>query len=101
MKYYIPAPRLTDYRVGLIPPELIYAMWSGCTPIIVKHQVIERLIGPLVSVQATSLLELDEMLHQAADGTLKVAVDSKIATFVTPVNELASKILSAHKAWKQ
>lgn len=100
-KYYVPAPRLTDYRVGILPPELIYAMSVGCMPILVKHQVLDRYLKDLIDQQADSLSSLDDMVKAAVSGTLVVKVDQKISNFLVPVNDLAAKIYSAYGAWKK
>jgi hypothetical protein len=43
LDYFVPAPRITDTRVGIIQPELVWAAACGCTPLLIHHPLTESL----------------------------------------------------------
>jgi hypothetical protein len=43
LDWYVPAPRITDYRAGILPYELIRAVAAGCLPLMIEHPVYEPL----------------------------------------------------------
>ena len=43
LDYYVPIPRLTDYRYKVCPPEIIQAMALGARPMLINHPALEPL----------------------------------------------------------
>lgn len=45
LDYFVPAPRVNDYRIGIVPSEVVWAAHCGCVPLLIYHPlmgVLER-----------------------------------------------------------
>ena len=47
LNYYIPVPRLTDYRYKIMPPELLQAMVFKAFPMLIYHPALEPILNSL------------------------------------------------------
>lgn len=43
LRYFVPAPRISDYRVGIVPSEVVWAAQCGCAPLLIHHPLMEVL----------------------------------------------------------
>jgi hypothetical protein len=67
IKNYVPAPRITDLAASIVSPNLIGAMASGCSPLLLMHPVYKS-ISTMVEPMARSLKELKSISIAAASG---------------------------------
>jgi hypothetical protein len=103
IKFYIPAPRITDYRVGIVPPEIIRACAYGCQPLLIYHPALaplQKIVNPIV----TSLKDYKDHIKdicEVKEGTKFDIVTTSIPKEwkVTAV-ELVNTIAMAHQRWK-
>jgi hypothetical protein len=78
LKYYLPAPRITDLRGGVVPPEILKALAYGCHPLCFGHNALPAL-GRIFTPQFTCLKSFESGLLDAASGNFEthlVAGDS-------------------------
>lgn len=96
--YYIPAPRITDYRIGHPPYEILEAIERGCQPILVRHPIIPTL-HELVSPQFNSLNDLDAAIDQAMFESLSIEMNSARKHMSQPA-DLQSQVWQAYARWR-
>lgn len=97
VKYFVPAPRITDYRAGVIPPEIIQAMASGSKPLLIGHpniRLLEKDIEPL----SLSLGEYGALLLSLIKGTSEVRSTAGIDYMTTPRSFCESILMAYHRA---
>lgn len=101
LSYYVPAPRITDYRVGVIPPEMIKAMAYGCKPLSMWHPslgTIKEVVNPLFDSFDRFKGVLADIAKNPANRE-HVIVDLPSA-FAPKTQDLISTVLSMHQRWK-
>jgi len=96
LKYFVPAPRLTDYRGGICP-ELIKAWAAGCIPLTIVHQVIQ----PLGLVPYTSLNGLEADLDRIISGEELEAPPGPRDELRPSPEQFARDVLGAREKWKR
>ncbi len=96
IKYFIPAPRITDYRGGVFPPEIYEAVAYEATPLVIKHPVLERqtLSIPLYR----NLTEYNAALDLAIEDKLTITRTDNYPTFST-FHQVSHHIKSEHSKW--
>lgn len=97
VKYFIPAPRITDYRAGLFPPEVTQAIKYGCLPLIIHHPILEQNHG--VTPMFNSLTKYDMALKLAFQGNAPVSVRVPATDADTHFN-LATRVTQAYRRFK-
>ena len=50
LNYYIPVPRLTDYRYKIMPPELLQAVSFKSFPMLIYHPALEPILNSLFPI---------------------------------------------------
>lgn len=91
---YVLAPRITDYRAGSVPSELIRACSWGCLPLVVYHPALASISG-VIDPMFTSLRAFDAALLEMADN--KDSVQIRLSRDLCPrPSELISAVLSAY-----
>ena len=100
--FYVPTPRVTDCRCGMVPYEYIQAMMNGCWPLLISHPSIKPLEAVLGSYQ--SLNGFDSMLEsagqlRAAGGRLFNKEDCE--KFMSTPEEFVRRVLIAHSRTKK
>lgn len=48
IQYYVPAPRITDYRATIIPSDILRAAVCGAFPLVIHHPIMESLLGTAI-----------------------------------------------------
>lgn len=95
--YYLPAPRITDMRGGVVPPELPKALAYNCNPFSMAHSALDT--HTLFMPQIGRLDELEWKLLDAVQGTY--AVDRNPEAKCTPeVKELCELIVLQYERGK-
>lgn len=82
-------PRITDYRAGIFPPEILFAAKHKAQPLLIHHQNLTPLEG-FISPIAKSLKEFDELVVDALKRTQ--VVDTRVVPdrFAPTVESFAS-----------
>lgn len=99
LRYYVPAPRLTDYRSGVVPPDLVQAMAYGIRPLCIYHRVLAPL-EPYLQMYR-SLDEYDAAVAAAiSTGTVpgyEFPLKSLESVMLASANTLAHTIATAYQ----
>lgn len=103
LKYYLPAPRITDLRGGVVPSEILKALAYGCHPLCFAHNALPAL-GKIFTPQFTCLKSFKSSLLDAAFGkfeTHHVVSDATswrptVADFVTTVKQMYRRASTAN-----
>lgn len=107
LRYYIPAPRLTDYRLGVVPPDILRACAYGIKPLLIYHKVLEPL-QPYVTMYTSWDAYTAALRELFTTGEVAAAKVPRLPDNLIPlVGELASAIATAYhrdnfdKVWKR
>lgn len=92
---YIPAPRITDYRAGVLPVELIQAWYSGCRPLVPFHPNI----APLKLRLYGSLTEIEHELDKFAAGEDLDPIGTPDKQFCPSVSDFVKEVMQARERW--
>jgi hypothetical protein len=98
LEFYIPAPRITDYRVGMIPPEYIRAMHFGCKPLLLWHPALQPLTGYVTPI-LSSIKEYKEAIIEAATSKKDVIVKLP-ENFILSTEKFSKGIVASYQRWK-
>jgi hypothetical protein len=97
IRYFIPAPRIIDYRGGILPPEVIQAAHNGCQPMMIFHPLLSKMESSLTLFR--SLTAYGEGLKTALNGDDAVTVS--LAQDMCPAPRvLAEQVWTAYTRWK-
>jgi len=101
-RYYVPAPRITDYRVGAIPHEMLSIMASGGIMLAVKHPVLTEVLPFLLGFD--SLKALSEFLRsrsakEIGEKSADVAVSPLPEKFAPSIFDFAAEMDAARDLW--
>ncbi len=97
IEYFIPAPRITDLRVGLPAYEVIEAIAHGCAPLLFTNPRVNEL-DRYVSPHFTSLSSYKDAIKSILGGA--VMVDTSSVTHLLPPPQLcATQVWSAFVRW--
>jgi len=103
IKFYIPAPRITDYRVGIVPPEIIRACTYGCQPLLIYHPALAPLqacVNPMFTSIKDYKARLNEVFTWKPGEKLNI-VSTSIPKEMKPTAEsLVNTVALAHQRWK-
>lgn len=72
--HFIPAPRITDYRVGILPAEYMQAIISGCRPMLFHHPLtigLESIVRPIFR----SLVSYEKAVLDVLEGVDPIKVE--------------------------
>jgi len=98
LKYFLPAPRITDLRGGVVPTEILKALAYGCHPITMVHNALPSLPNIYVP-HLVRLNELEEAVLEAARGEFTVL--PQIDTSWKPtVQDFHDRIIQMHRRSK-
>lgn len=100
IRYFIPAPRITDYRGGVFPPEIYEALARGCTPLLIKHPVLDRQTMGITTAYS-NLYDYNSALDRAITGNLVIQKADREA-HVEPYSSfrsIANHVKSAYRKW--
>ena len=96
----VPAPRLTDYRTGVVPPELCLATALGIPVVGIQHPAIE----PLSKYQGTlcrSLTAFDELIAALADGKpVPMSKPVPAGALVSDMAAFARQVVTMYEGWR-
>jgi hypothetical protein len=92
---YIPVPRITDYRAGVLPTELIQAWHSGCRPLVPFHPNI----APLKLRLYGSLTEIEHELDKLEAGRDLDPVGTPDKQFCPSVSDFVEEVMQARERW--
>jgi hypothetical protein len=98
LEFYIPAPRITDYRVGMIPPEYIKAMHYGCKPLLLWHPALQPLNGVITPI-FSSLKDYREAIREVATSSKDIIVKLP-ENYVLTTDKFSKGIVAAYQRWK-
>lgn len=101
-RYYVPAPRITDYRVGVIPHEMLSIMASGGIMLAVKHPVLTEVLPFLLGFD--SLSALSEFLRsrsakEIGEKSADVSASPLPEKFAPSLLDFATEMDSARDLW--
>ncbi|MBV6342719.1 hypothetical protein [Candidatus Magnetobacterium casense] len=95
VEYYIPAPRITDLRGGIIPTELMQAFASGCIPLVFFHPLLNPLkdmVSPLFTSLESYKASVGHIARGGSVGTVSVQND-----MLPSPRQVADRIWVAYK----
>jgi hypothetical protein len=98
LKNYVPAIRITDYRGGIIPVELLQAAISGVPPIIIAHPMVVPLGGTIEPLYSSMTL-LRHMLPQGLEGKPMAEIRLKLE-FLPSARQFVQYIIMLFTAWR-
>ena len=93
---YIPAVRITDYRAGIIPTELVQSVAADVPPVIIAHPIVMPLSGTVTPIFA-SLKQLREALTAGLQGKSMAQIHIKPELLPTP-EKFVAQVLLAYKS---
>ena len=99
IKNYIPATRITDYRGGIIPVELLQAALSGVPPVIIAHPIVAPLGGTIEPLY-TSMTQLRHMLPIGLEGKPMSVIRLKPEFLPTP-ESFVRQVLMTFLDWRE
>jgi len=94
---YVPVPRITDYRSGVIPAEFIQAWHAGCRPLAVFHPNLEPLGIPLYG----SLLEIEQDLDKLAEGEDLTPYGPPSEEFCPSMETFVTEVMQGRERWER
>lgn len=97
IKYFVPAPRITDYRGGIIPPEIIEAAAAGSVPLIIKHPLLESISSLIPMYESLTLYE-EQLRFLMEEGTVVDKINLP-SSFAPAPKDIALMITRAHVRW--
>lgn len=100
IKHFIPAPRITDYRVGIVPAEIIKAAVYNCEPVLVGHPALkplEKYITPIFDSLKAYKAKLIEIAKETPSSQISVNIPEGMRP---TVGDLARAISLSHQRWK-
>lgn len=95
MRYFIPVPRITDYRGGVMPPELLQAVHCGAIPLMIRHPAIP---DKLKGMRLFSSVKQYEDMIAGASGTNIAPERSSVPVGCKPL-QLANKVKDDYAEW--
>lgn len=98
IKYYVPAPRITDIRSGIIPSDLMQAAASGAQLLLIDHPLL-RPISAEVNPMFKSVKSYSNAVADIAAGS-EVVTTSLSDEVKPPPRRLASQIWAALKRYR-
>lgn len=99
LKNYIPATRITDYRGGIIPVELIQAAVSGVPPVVIAHPIVVPL-GGTIDPLYSSLTQLRKVLPAGLEGKPMAEIRLKAALLPT-AEQFLNQVKMVLADWRQ
>lgn len=96
--FFIPAPRITNYRLAVPPPEIFEALERGCFPLLMRHPLMNAL-HLLVSPQFANLSEYTAALQQACTVGLPMDLNSAKPYISTPY-DVRTQVWFAYARWR-
>lgn len=97
IKYFVPVPRILDYRGGVLSPEVIQAAHNGCQPMLIFHPLLAKMESSFTLFR--SLTAYGEGLTAALNGDDAVTVSLTQEMCPAP-KTLAEQIGVAYTRWK-
>jgi hypothetical protein len=98
LKNYIPATRITDYRGGIIPVELVQAALSGVPPVIIAHPIVMPLSGTIEPLYS-AMSQLRHMLPTGLEGRPMAEIRLKPDLLPTP-ERFVEQVIMAYRTWR-
>jgi len=95
--HFVSAPRITDYRGGVVPPELLQAWSAGAKPIAMFHQVLQPSKVPVF----TSLSALRERLSRISRGEDHGQDPRPERELCPPMSDFIGEVLAARERWER
>lgn len=97
IEYFIPAPRITDLRVGTMASEVIEAIARGCAPLLFVNPRLNEM-DKYVSPHFTSLSAYKDAIKSIVGGTTMVDTQRVNHLLPTPAS-CATQIWTAYIRW--
>lgn len=94
---YVPAPRITDYRSGVLPFELIQAWYTGCRTLVAFHPILE----PLNLKMYGSLAEIEQELDKFEAGEDLEPIGEPDKLFCPSVEDFVEEVMQARERWER
>lgn len=99
IKNFVPAPRITDYRGGIIPIELIQAAVSGVPPVVISHPIVAPLGGTIEPLYS-SMTQLRNALPAGLEG--KPMAEIRLKSELLPsAEQFMGQVIMAFLDWRQ
>lgn len=76
-KWFVPAPKLTDYRYRITPPEIMQAIASGCTPWLIVHPSLHD-IAPYITPMIGSLRAYEQACADPSKFNVQVSLPKEL-----------------------
>ena len=99
LKNFVPATRITDYRGGVIPVELLQAALSGVPPIVISHPIVAPLGGTIDPLYPSMTL-LRHMLPIGLEGKPMAVIRLK-PELLPSAEQFVRQIVMVFTAWRQ
>lgn len=96
---YIPAIRITDYRGGVVPAELIQAIMAGVPPVIIAHPIVVPLEGTVEPLYS-SLTQLRAALPYGLQAKPMAKINVKPEFLPTP-EHFVEQVLMTHRTRRE
>jgi len=100
LDYFVPAPRINDYRVGIVPSEVIWAAQCGCVPLLIYHPLMETLEHNGFTLEK-SLRSYDVTINMlAAHASMPVRRVAMPEAMKFTADQFADEVRVAYARWR-
>jgi len=99
LKNYVPATRITDYRGGIIPVELVQAAVSGVPPVVISHPIVAPLGGTIEPLYS-SMMQLRAALSAGLAGKRMAEIRLK-SELLPSAEQFMGQVMMAFMDWRQ
>jgi len=99
LKNFVPATRITDYRGGVIPVELLQAAISGVPPVVISHPIVAPLGGTIEPLYS-SMTQLRNALPRGLEGWPMAEIRLK-PEFLPSAEQFINQVIMTFLDWRE
>jgi hypothetical protein len=99
LKNFVPATRITDYRGGVIPVELLQAAISGVPPVVISHPIVAPLGGTIEPLYS-SMTQLRSALPKGLEGRPMAEIRLK-PEFLPSAEQFINQVIMTFLDWRE